>query len=262
MTGHVGVGPVRAARLAPTGVGLVLLLGVGWEFAVRSGVLQADAWPPLSAVLAVPFDRSGAGGLWREMADSLWNMAQGYALGSAAAISAGVILGAWPSILRTLAPTLEMLRVTPLPALVPPALLLLGAGAEMKVALVVLNTFWPVFINALHGVRSVEQTLVETAATFRVPRPRFAFSVMLPAALPLVAAGLRVSLAAALITVVVTEMIAGTSGIGLYIMTMQSAARMPEVYAAIALLALVGYSFNHGLLALERRLMPWYTRRA
>ena len=45
-------------------------------------------------------------------------------------------------------------------------------------------------------------------------------------------------------------------------MTMQSAARMPEVYAAIALLALVGYSFNHGLLALERRLMPWYTRRA
>jgi ABC-type nitrate/sulfonate/bicarbonate transport system permease component len=252
----------RVARIAPTGVGLMLLLAAGWELAVRSGAIQADAWPPLSAVVAVPFDRSGASGLWRELADSLWCMARGYVVGSVAAIVAGVVLGAARPVFRTLAPTLEMLRVTPLPALVPPALLLLGAGTQMKVALVALNAFWPVFINALHGVRSVEQTLVETAATFGVPHRRFAWSVMLPAGLPLVAAGLRISLAAALITVVVAEMLASTSGIGLYIMTMQSAARMPEVYAAIALLALVGYALNRVLLALERRLMPWHARRA
>jgi ABC-type nitrate/sulfonate/bicarbonate transport system permease component len=80
---------------------------------------------------------------------------------------------------------------------------------------------------------------------------------MLPAALPLAAAGLRIALAAALITTVVTEMIAGSAGIGLYIMTMQNAARMPEVYAAIALLSLIGYSINRALLALEHRLLPW-----
>jgi ABC-type nitrate/sulfonate/bicarbonate transport system permease component len=194
------------------------------------------------------------------MGDSLWNMGQGFLLGSATGICAGVILGASRPVFRTLEPTLEMLRVIPLPALVPPALLLLGGGPSMKVAIVALGSFWPVFINTLHGVRSVEQTLMETATTFGVPRTKFALAVMLPTAAPLVSAGLRLSLTTALITVVVTEMIAGASGIGLYIVTMQNAARMPEVYAAIALMSLVGYCFNRGMLTLELRLMPWHTR--
>jgi ABC-type nitrate/sulfonate/bicarbonate transport system permease component len=246
-----------AARRAPTGVMLVLLLGACWEVSVRSGALKADAWPALSTVGAVFLDRTGAGGLWGEMADSLWNMAKGFALGSLLGLFAGVLLGASRRLFRMLEPTLELLRVIPLPALIPPALLALGGGSSMKVAIVALATFWPVFINTRYGVRSVEETLVEMAQTFGTPRARFAFFVMLPAALPLAAAGLRIALAAALITTVVTEMIAGNAGIGLYIMTMQNAARMPEVYAAIALLSLIGYSLNRGLLALEHRLLPW-----
>jgi len=246
-----------ADRHVPTGVILVLLLGACWEVSVRSGALKADAWPALSTVGAVFLDRTGAGGLWGELAHSLWNMAKGFALGSLLGVLAGVLLGASRRLFRMLEPTLELLRVIPLPALIPPALLALGGGPSMKVAIVALATFWPVFINTLHGVRSVEQTLVEMAQTFGTPRARFAFFVMLPAALPLAAAGLRIALAAALITTVVIEMIAGSAGIGLYIMTMQNAARMPEVYAAIALLSLIGYSINWALLALEHRLLPW-----
>ena len=251
-----------AWRRAPTGVMLVLGLAAAWEFSVRSGALQADAWPALSAVGAVFFDRAAASGLWQELGDSLLAMVRGFALGSAIGIFAGILLGASRPLFRLLEPTLELLRVIPLPALIPPALLALGLGGGMKVAIVALATIWPVLLNTLHGVRGVEHILVETAQTFRTPRWRFAFYVMLPAALPLVASGLRISVAAALITTVVTEMIAGGSGIGVYIMTMQQAARMPEVYAALVLLSLVGYAFNRGLLTLERRLLPWYTQSA
>jgi ABC-type nitrate/sulfonate/bicarbonate transport system permease component len=248
-------------RRAPTGVVLVVLLAAAWELAVRSGALQADAWPALSVVGAVFFER-GAGELWRELGDSLQAMLRGFALGSLLGMAIGVPLGASRTLFKLLEPTLELLRVIPLPALVPPALLALGVGGGMKVAIVALATVWPVLLNTLHGVRGVEQSLVETAQTYRTPRGRFATRILLPAALPLVAAELRIAIASALVTTVVTEMIAGGSGIGVYIMTMQNAARMPEVYAALVLLSLTGYALNRGVLALERRLLPWYTRHA
>ena len=250
----------RPFQRAPTGWLLVGLLAVTWEVAVRSGALQADAWPALSVVVAAFFGPAAADGLWREMGDSLYAMARGFAVGATLAIVSGVILGASRPLFKLLEPTLELLRVTPLPALIPPALLALGLGGGMKVAIVALATFWPVLLNTLHGVRGVEQSLVETAHTFRVPRWRFALRVMLPTALPLVASGLRIALAAALVTTVVTEMIAGGTGIGVFVMTMQQAARMPDVYAALILLSGVGYVLNRGVLALELWLLPWYRR--
>jgi ABC-type nitrate/sulfonate/bicarbonate transport system permease component len=249
-------------RRAPTGVLLVALLAACWELAVRSGAIVADAWPALSVVGRVLLNPAGSGGLWRELGDTLLAMLRGFAIGSAVGIAGGVALGASRRLFSLLEPTLEVLRVIPLPALIPPALLAMGLGDGMKVAIVALASFWPVLLNTLHGVRGIDQTLVETAQTFRTPPWRFALSITLPAALPLVAAGLRIAVAAALVTTVVTEMIAGGSGIGVYIMTMQNAARMPEVYAALVLLSLAGYGLNRTLLGLERRLMPWYPRRA
>lgn len=82
--------------------------------------------------------------------------------------------------------------------------------------------------------------------------------VVLPASLPYILAGMRISLALALIVTVVAEMIAGSAGIGYYLMTMQYAMRSSDMYAAIALLAMVGYALNRGVLAIERRLLHWY----
>ena len=239
---------------------LVALLALAWELAVRSGALKADAWPALSVVGSVFFKPEAASGLWGELGETVLAMLRGFAIGSAIGIVAGVLLGASRPLFKVLEPTLELLRVIPLPALIPPALLALGLGGGMKVTIVGLATVWPVLLNTLHGVRGVDQTLVETAQTFRTPRWRFALHIMLPGALPLVAAGLRIALASALVTAVVTEMIAGGAGIGVYIMTIQNAARMPEVYAALILLSLAGYLLNRALLLLEHRLLPWYTR--
>jgi ABC-type nitrate/sulfonate/bicarbonate transport system permease component len=81
---------------------------------------------------------------------------------------------------------------------------------------------------------------------------------VLPASLPYILAGMRISLALALIVTVVSEMIAGSAGIGYFIMTMQYALRAPDMYAAIFVLAALGYALNRGFLAIERRILHWY----
>jgi ABC-type nitrate/sulfonate/bicarbonate transport system permease component len=84
--------------------------------------------------------------------------------------------------------------------------------------------------------------------------------VVLPASLPYILAGMRVSLALALIVTVVAEMIAGSAGIGYHIVTMQYAMRSGDMYAAIVLLAVTGYGLNRLILEVERRAIHWYHR--
>ena len=90
---------------------------------------------------------------------------------------------------------------------------------------------------------------------------RTVWSVVVPASAPLIIAGLRLSVAAALITTVVAEMIVGAGGIGAYIVLMEQAARMPEVYAAVIVLSASGYAINRVMVAVERRWLPWHAAR-
>lgn len=115
-------------------------------------------------------------------------------------------------------------------------------------------------VNTIAGVRAVDPTALDVARTFQAGQLRTLVNVVLPASLPYILAGLRTSLALALIVSVVAEMVAGSEGIGYYIMTMQYAMRSSDMYAAIFLLAALGYSLNLILLAVERRSLHWWRR--
>ena len=141
----------------------------------------------------------------------------------------------------------------------PPLILLLGIDDAMKITVVAFSTFFPVLINAAQGVRMVDPVLIDMARTFRHSRLRSMWQLTLPAALPYVFSGLRISLALALIVTVVAEMIAGGTGIGYYLMTMQYAMQPDRMYAGVVLLAATGYALNWLLLLAERQLLHWYT---
>lgn len=254
---------MSVARLAQTRLSGMLLVGalaLLWEASVRLGGVQADSWPALSSVLAVFFDRARVSELFAEFGGSLTRMARGYALGVGAGIAVGLAMGASRAVHRTLELSFELLRVVPSPALIPPLVLFLGIDDAMKIAIVALVVFWPVMLNTYHGVRGVEPELLDTARTFKVPRGRVLLRVVLPAAAPLVFAGMRISLAIALIVTVVAEMIAGTGGIGFYVLTMENAARTPEMYAGVIALAALGYLLNRVFLRVERARLRWYFR--
>ena len=239
------------------GVLLLLALLVLWQVSALYWVSSTN-WPPVTEVLRALVAGLGSGELAHVFGSTLWRMAAGFAIGSLAGVLLGIAMGTMPLVDAALRPLVELLRPIPMPAIVPPLILLLGIDDAMKVFVVAFACFFPVLVNTLGGVRAVEATALDVARTLQVGRLRTLAMVVLPASLPFILAGMRTSLALALIVSVVAEMIAGSEGIGYYIMTMQYAMRASDMYAAIFLLAALGYVLNFVLLAIEHRLLHWW----
>jgi ABC-type nitrate/sulfonate/bicarbonate transport system permease component len=239
--------------------GFVLLLALLllWQVSAQVWVTSAN-WPAVTDILRALFAGLRSGELAQVFGSTLWRMAVGLTLGSAAGVLLGLAMAMIPRLDAALRPVVELLRPIPIPAVVPPLILLLGIDHAMKVFVTTFACLFPVLINTVGGVRAVDPTMLDVARTFQVGRTQALLQVVLPASLPYILAGLRISLALALIVSVVAEMIAGSEGIGSYIVTMQYAMRGSDMYAAIFLLAAVGYSLNAVLLGIERRLLHWW----
>ena len=235
---------------------LVALLGL-WEASVRSGAVVSDNWPAFSAVLA-SFGRGIAGGeLLQVTVSSLWRMARGYAAGCALGVALGVALASLRPVRLALQPIIELVRPIPAPAIIPPLMFLLGVDDGLKVFVVAFAAFFPVLINTMSGVASVDDIHRQVARTFGLSRLGMLRRVVLPASLPHILAGMRISLSLALIVTVVVELVAGSQGIGHYVMSMQFALRAADMYAAIVLLTAVGYAINRAFVAFEARAIHW-----
>jgi ABC-type nitrate/sulfonate/bicarbonate transport system permease component len=237
---------------------LVLGLFLLWEVSARTGMVDSPNWPPLSRVLAALVRDTLSGEMPMLVASTLARMFAGLAAGTLAGVALGLLFGASRLAARMLGPTVELLRPIPIPAIIPPLVLFLGLDNTMKVTIAAITAFFPVLTNTAQGLRAVEADQIAMARTFGVPAWRRLFRVTLPAILPYVMAGLRVALALALVTTVVAEMIAGEQGVGHYLVLMQFAGRAEEMYAAVLVLAVLGYALNRGFLWLERRLIGWF----
>lgn len=245
-------------RVPWSGLGVLLACLAGWELLVRQSTAIAAYFPPASQVLLTTAQLVGSGELLTHIAASLRRFAAGYTLAALVSVGAGLCLGIWRPLYALFEPLIELLRPMPSPATIPIAILFLGIGDEMKVAVTVYACSWPILLNTIDGVRSVDRVLVDTAATFRLsPWERF-WKVMLPAASPQIVTGLRVSLAIALILVTTTEMVISNDGLGFYILDRQRSFQIPEMYAAIVALAVIGYGLNRLFLALDGWAMAWH----
>ncbi len=239
-----------------SGAALVLLLLVLWECSARFGWVGSANWPPVSSVLAAAL--GGAGGeVPTVLVSTLRRMATGYGLGCSTGIALGLLLGASRWLRYVVQPLIEVVRPIPAPAIIPPLILVLGVDDALKIFIVALASFFPVFVNTLAGVRGVDDVLIQTARTFQTGWWRTVVRVILPATLPSIAAGLRTATSLALVVAVIAEMIAGSSGIGHYIVQMQYAMKPEYMYAAVLWLAIVGYGINRAFLEIERRAIPW-----
>jgi NitT/TauT family transport system permease protein len=130
---------------------------------------------------------------------TLHRFLEGYLFAAAIAVSAGVALGYFRFAHSLLEMLIEFLRPMPSVAIIPVAILLLGIGDSMIVAVTVYASMWPILVNTIDGVRRIERTLIDTGRTFGLARRRMLWQVVLPAASPYILTGLRISLSIALI---------------------------------------------------------------
>lgn len=197
------------------------------------------------------------GSLLPAVVDTLRVTSIGYALAGMAGISIGFLMGRVRAVWSLLEPAVELMRSTPVTALLPLLILFLGIGDELKVAIVALVAFFPILLNSLAGSRSVSQTMQLTARTFRLSWWQTQVEVAFPAALPYILTGLRQALALSLVMAVVTGMFAGNSGVGYFILEAQQLLNVRALFAGLITIALIGYALNGLFLRVEHHLTRW-----
>lgn len=195
-----------------------------------------------------------------DIVPSVLRLLTGWVLASVIGITLGLVLGRSEKIYAYFSPTLNFLRSVPPPALAPVFLVLFPLGTPMQLATIIFGIVWPILLNTIDGAHTLDQTVVETTRSMRLSRPRFLATVVLPAALPKIFAGLRVSLSLALILMVISELVGTTDGIGYRMILAQRNFVLSEMWAGIVLLGILGYVLNALLLAVQNRVIGWHTR--
>ena len=188
---------------------------------------------------------------------SLVRLLTGWLAAVALGITIGTLMGLSTRLHDYLDPIAQFLRAIPPPALLPLFIVLLGIGDAMKVTMITFGVIWPIILNTIDGVRSVDSLHLDTARVFGVGRWDVLFRVVLPSAGPKIFAGLRVSLSIAVILMVISEMVATINGIGFTLVQAQRNFRTLDVWAGILMLGLIGYGLNAMLTLVERRALRW-----
>jgi len=247
---------LRETRLS----GWLLVLGVflAWELGSRYGLIQSQTLPSVSQIIAEWVANLRSGSLASQLVVTLKHMAFGYIIGSSIGMLFGLAMGQSRQLWRLLEPFIEIARPVPLSALVPLLILFLGIDDALKVTVVSIGAFFPVFMNTFAGVRSTSRTMRDTGATFGVGPIRTTLEIILPAAAPMIFVGLRYALTVGLVIALVSEMIAGNDGMGYFVIRAQQNLSVVQLFAGVFTLAFLGYALNFLFLIVERVVLPWH----
>jgi ABC-type nitrate/sulfonate/bicarbonate transport system permease component len=235
-------------RLSVTGVATPAVCVLVWEAAIRTGVLDYQYLPAPSAILRGAGELAASGELADATLQTLASVFLGWAIAVAAGVSFGLLLGASPAARRWSLATIEVLRPMPAIAFVPVALLLFGFSIETELLVIVLPCLWPVLVNTMGGVAGVDARLADVSHTLQLSRAAMLRKVMLPAAMPAILVGVRLSLSLALVLAVLAEMVGNPAGLGYAVVAQQQALRPDLMFACVAAIGLLGLVLN-GLLA-------------
>jgi len=236
-------------------VPLVILLL--WQAASHFGLLRAQVLPAPTAVVAAAWRLARSGELWTHVEVSAWRAAVGFAIGGGIGCLLGFAngLSSWSETL--LDTTLQMIRNIPHLALIPLVILWFGIDEEAKLFLVALGVFFPIYVNTLHGVRSVDPHLLEMGRAYGMTSRQLFLRIVLPGALPSMFVGLRYGLGIMWLTLIVAETISASSGIGFMAMNAREFMMVDVVVFAILLYAALGKLADSIARLLERIFLSW-----
>jgi NitT/TauT family transport system permease protein len=240
-----------------------LAVVVFWHFATYGR--KYSLIPPPSEVAIELYDLA-FGGIWDDafsqtlhihLLASLSRVYGGFAMACAVALPLGLMIGRLPFVRQLLDPTFQVLRPIPVTAWLPLAMIIFGLGPRSAVFLVFLGAFYPVLINTIFGVRSVDPRLFEAASMLGCEGTAQFFKVVLPASLPAIFTGLRLGLGFAWVVIVVGEMTGVQTGLGAIIMEARQLSRTEIVISGMIVIGIAGFISDRLVMWLGRRLLRW-----
>jgi len=189
---------------------------------------------------------------------SLYRIALGLAICVVIGVPLGIALGRSPMVTAILNPLLQFCRSIPVVTLAPVFFAFFQIGTQMEVATIVAGTIWPLLLNTIDGASTVDPVQIETASAFRLSGWHRLTRVIVPAALPKILTGFRLSLSLSLILMVFSELVGSSNGIGYEMNTASQSFDLPGLWSTIVLLGILGFVLNGVLYGVERWALRWH----
>lgn len=246
----------RRAYLELTALSLVAGVVVWWA-AVASGMANPVLLPPPYAVLRAIVQMTLEGTLLVDITVSLGRALGGFLIATVIGVVVGIVVGRSPRAFAIIDPWIELARPVPPIAVLPLVVLWFGIGEESKLVVVFYGALFPILLNTVQGVRSVDNNLVRAARALGASERQIFRLVVLPASVPSVVTGLRLGAGMAIFVLVAAELLGSSAGLGWLIMDAREHFFTDRIMVGIVALGIVGYVINRSLLWLEHRLVRW-----
>lgn len=231
----------------------VVALGGLWEASVRSGMVDYQYFPAPSEIASAGRVLLSSGELGTAVVHTAVAALAGWLVAAVVGIALGLLLGLSATAWRYSMASIEAMKAVPPITLVPVALLLFGFSVPMELVIIVYVALWPVLINTIGGVRGVDDELRDVARMLRMSRMETVRKIVVPAAMPSIAVGVRLALSLALVLAVVAEMVGNPRGLGNALVRAQQALRPAEMFAYVLAIGLLGVALN----AIFRSVSTW-----
>ncbi|MDR3280382.1 MAG: ABC transporter permease [Synergistaceae bacterium] len=236
-----------ASAIWNTGVAIPLVVLIFWHQGSKFGWWSAYLLPGPAVVMRSFFSLLESGELSRNIVSSIVRILKGFSVSSVFALAAAFVCGIYRPMLRQLSPTLEFLRHIPPMATIPMLILWFGIGEASKLVIIVMATFFPIFLNTVQGVSQCDRGLLEVARIFGYTKAQSLRLVVLPSSLPYVLTGMRLGLGYSWRSLIAAELVAASSGLGYMILDAEQLSRPDVIMVGILVIGFLGSVMDFSL---------------
>jgi NitT/TauT family transport system permease protein len=252
---------LRMRKGTAASVALFVVFLAAWQWG--PGLLGVPSFivPPLSAVAAEFQHALRVDHLLLHTGVTVAEVLAGFILGSLLGAVVGYLLGMSPAAELALSPYILALQIAPKVAFAPLFILWMGFTVYPKILVAILIVFFPVMVNVLTAVRTVDPDLINLARAFKATRAQIFWKIEFPTSMPPMFAGLRIGATLAVVGVVVGELVGGNMGLGYLLAFGEGQANTPMVFVSIVMLTVVGAIAYLGVILVERRVLHYLPAR-
>lgn len=230
-----------------------------WEIIGRFIWVDPFFFPPPSAMLKELYTMIITGEVFPHIAISIFRAFSGYILAAIAGLAIGLLV-AWSTVVEDIIdPLIELIRPISTFALVPVMFIWFGIGNGSKVAIIFKACFFPIVLNTIAGIKGVDKKLIQAARSLGANGFQLWVKVLIPAALPMIVTGMRISTAMSMLAIVGVEMLAADSGIGFLVIDAQRTFATARMFAGIIVISSLGFSMDRIARIIQSRVLAWHT---
>lgn len=249
----------RRGKLADLGFDLsaFALLMLAWEGAVRLFKVPEIVVPAPTSIVSALVSIIASGAVFPHLGITLSEVLLGFAIGASVALVLGALIAQFRIVDRLVTPYIVALQAVPKVALAPLLVIWFGFGIASKVLMTAVIAFFPILVNTVAGLRSVEQDRIDLMTALKASRWQTFTMVRLPTALPFIFAGLDVGIVLSVIGAIVGEFVGASGGLGYLLLVYNADLKIAAVFALLVVLATIGIVLHGAVKLVQRRVMFW-----